>query len=152
MRCATTPPLIQCRSRRSIWRRSGRTQRRRYRLIRWSPLHWPRIRALPRGTPPSMMIDVERLEGRPDFTLMARYGYRPRVIGYNFPDFFSAFVGIRLPLWASRKQHRMADAARADYAAAGAERRGTELQLSRDVTETAARVAAAEQSTVPMVD
>jgi len=98
------------------------------------------------------MIDVERLEGRPDFTLMARYGYRPRVIGYNFPDFFSAFVGIRLPLWASRKQHRLADAARADYAAAGAELRETELQLSRDVTETAARVAAAQQRLVLLVD
>jgi len=98
------------------------------------------------------MIQVERLEGRPDFTFMLRYGYRPRVLGFNFPDFFSAFVGIRLPLWASRKQHRLADAARADYVAAGAELRETELQLSQDVTETAARVAAAQQRLVLLVD
>ena len=98
------------------------------------------------------MIQVERLEGRPDFTFMLRYGYRPRVLGFNFPDFFSAFVGIRLPLWASRKQHRLADAARADYVAAGAELRETELQLSQEVTETAARVAAAQQRLVLLVD
>jgi len=98
------------------------------------------------------MIQVERLEGRPDFTFMLRYGYRPRVLGFNFPDFFSAFVGIRLPLWASRKQHRLADAARADYVAAGAELRETELQLSQEVTETAARVAAAQQRLVLPVD
>ncbi len=98
------------------------------------------------------MIQVERLEGRPALTFMLRYGYRPRVLGFNFPDFFSAFVGIRLPLWASRKQHRLADAARADYVAAGAELRETELQLSQDVTETAARVAAAQQRLVLLVD
>jgi outer membrane protein TolC len=100
----------------------------------------------------TQMIQVERLEGRPDFTLMLRYGYRPRVFGENLPDFFSAFVGIRLPLWASRKQHRLADAARADYVAAGAELRDAELQLSRDVTETAARVAAAQQRLFLLVD
>ena len=97
-------------------------------------------------------IQIERLEGRPDFTLMARYAYRPRVLGFNFPDFFSAFVGIRIPLWASRKQHRLADAARADYVAAGAELRAAELQLGRDVTETAARVTAAQQRLVLLVD
>ena len=97
-------------------------------------------------------IQIERLEGRPDFTLMARYAYRPRVLGFNFPDFFSAFVGIRIPLWASRKQHRLADAARADYVAASAELRAAELQLGRDVTETAARVTAAQQRLVLLVD
>jgi outer membrane protein TolC len=98
------------------------------------------------------MIQVERLEGRPDFTLMLRYGYRPPAFNFKFPDFFSAFVGVRLPLWAGRKQHRLADAARADYVAAGAELRDTELQLSRDVTEAAARVAAAQQRLVLLVD
>src|SRR5437870_7597407 len=42
-------------------------------------------------------IRVERLGARPDFTLTLRYGYRPRAFNYNFPDFFSAFVGMRLP-------------------------------------------------------
>ena len=98
------------------------------------------------------MIQVERLDGRPDFTLMLRYGYRPPAFNFKFPDFFSAFVGFRLPLWASRKQHRLADAARADYVAAGAELRETELQLSQDVSETAARVDAAQQRLLLLVD
>src|SRR6266478_2326071 len=59
-------------------------------------------------------IQVERLGARPDFTLTARYGYRPVSFGFTFPDFFSAFVGLRLPIWAWRKQNRLADAARAD--------------------------------------
>src|SRR5437762_16727 len=59
-------------------------------------------------------IQVERLGARPDFTLSARYGYRPVSFGFDFPDFFSAFVGVRLPIWAWRKQNRLADAARAD--------------------------------------
>src|SRR5881397_3285437 len=43
-------------------------------------------------------IQVERLGARPDFTLSARYGYRPPFAGtFKFPDFFSAFVGLRLP-------------------------------------------------------
>src|SRR5207245_8128880 len=57
-------------------------------------------------------IQVERLGARPDFTLSARYGYRPVSFGFNFPDFFSAFVGLRLPIWSWRKQHRLAHAAR----------------------------------------
>src|SRR6266511_4307183 len=36
-------------------------------------------------------IQVERLGARPDFTLSARYGYRPVAFRFNFPDFFSAF-------------------------------------------------------------
>src|SRR5438128_5729742 len=40
-------------------------------------------------------IPVERLGARPDFTLTLRYGYRPRAFNFNFPDFFSAFVGLR---------------------------------------------------------
>jgi len=97
-------------------------------------------------------IRVERLGARPDFTLSTRYGYRPVVSGSNLPDFFSAFVGLRLPIWAWRKQNRLADAARADSTAAAAEFRDTELQLSREVTETAARVQAGEQRLVLLVD
>src|SRR5881392_1061046 len=68
-------------------------------------------------------IQVERLGARPDFTLTLRYGYRPRAFNVNFPDFFSAFVGLRLPVWAWRKQNRLADAARADSTGAAAELR-----------------------------
>jgi outer membrane protein TolC len=97
-------------------------------------------------------IQVERLAARPDFTLTLRYGYRPRAFNLNFPDFFSAFVGLRLPVWAWRKQNRLADAARADYVAAGAELRDTELQLSREVAEGAARVQASQQRLALLVD
>ncbi len=61
-------------------------------------------------------IRVEQLGARPDFNITTRYGARP--LG---SDFFSAFVGIRVPLWAGRKQGRLADAARADADAARAE-------------------------------
>lgn len=97
-------------------------------------------------------IQVERLGARPDFTLMLRYGYRPRVFNTNLPDFFSAFIGLRLPIWAGRKQNRLADAARADSTGAAAGLRDAELQLSRDVSETAARVQAAQQRLALLVD
>ncbi|HYS61818.1 MAG TPA: TolC family protein, partial [Gemmatimonadales bacterium] len=97
-------------------------------------------------------IQVERLGARPDFTLSARYGYRPVSFGFNFPDFFSAFVGVRLPIWAWRKQNRLADAARADSTGAAAGLRDAELQLSREVTEAAARVQASQQRLALLVD
>src|SRR5260221_330832 len=97
-------------------------------------------------------IQVERLGARPDFTLTLRYGYRPRAFNFNFPDFFSAFVGLRLPVWAWRKQNRLAEAARADSSGAAASLRDAELQLSREVTETAARVQASQQRLALLVD
>src|SRR5438309_2157093 len=98
-------------------------------------------------------IRVERLGARPDFTLTARYGYRPPFAGrFKFPDFFSAFLGLRVPIWAWRKQNRLADAARADSTGAAAGLRDAELQLSREVTEVAARVQAAQQRLVLLVD
>jgi outer membrane protein, heavy metal efflux system len=98
-------------------------------------------------------IQVERLGARPDFTLSVRYGYRPPFQGqFKFPDFFSAFVGLRLPVWAWRKQNRLADAARADSMGAAAELRDAELQLSREVTEAAARVQAAQLRLALVVD
>src|SRR5256886_16320939 len=97
-------------------------------------------------------IQVERLGARPDFTLSARYGYRPVAFGFNSPDFFSAFVGLRLPIWAWRKQNRLADAARADSTGAAAGLRDAELQLSREVTEAAARVQASQQRLALLVD
>jgi outer membrane protein TolC len=97
-------------------------------------------------------IQVERLGARPDFTLSVRYGYRPRVLGVNFPDFFSAFVGLRLPIWAWRKQNRLADAARADSVGAAAGLRDEEVQLRREVTEAVARVQASGQRLALLVD
>src|SRR5438094_4103618 len=97
-------------------------------------------------------IQVERLGARPDFTLSARYGYRPVAFGFNFPDFFSAFVGVRLPIWAGRKQNRVADPARADSTGAAAGLRDAELQLSREVAEAAARVQASQQRLALLVD
>src|SRR5258708_2623443 len=97
-------------------------------------------------------IQVERLGARPDFTLTVRYGYRPVAFGFNFPDFFSASVGLRLPIWAWRKQNRLADAARADSTGAAAGLRDSELQLGREVTEAAARVQASQQRLALLVD
>src|SRR6266576_1477802 len=97
-------------------------------------------------------IQVERLGARPDFTLALRYGYRPRAFNFKFPDFFSAFIGLRLPVWAWRKQNRLADAARADSTGAAAGLRDAELQLSREVTEAAARVQASRQRLALLVD
>ncbi len=92
------------------------------------------------------MIAVERLSARPDLTFTLRYGHRPTLnSGFNPPDFFSAFLGLRIPLWAGRKQHRLADAARADSAAAAAALRDAELSLARDVAELAARAGAARE-------
>src|SRR2546428_491667 len=91
-------------------------------------------------------IQVERLGARPDFTLTARYGYRPPFLGqFPFPGFFSAFVGLRLPIWAWRKQSRLAETARADSTGPTPELRDAQLQLSREVTEAAARVQASQQ-------
>ncbi len=61
---------------------------------------------------------AEALTARPDFELSTRYGARP--LG---SDFFSAFVGIRIPLRAGRNQRQLAQAARLD---ADAARRGLE--------------------------
>jgi len=94
----------------------------------------------------TQLIRVERLGARPDFTLTARYGYRPPFVGlYRWPAFFSAFLGLRLPVWAWRKQNRLADAARADSVAAAADLHNTALALSREVTEAVARVQASQQ-------
>jgi len=61
-------------------------------------------------------------------------------------------VGVRLPIWAWRKQNRLADAARADSTGAAAGLREAELQLSREVTEVAARVQASQRRLALLVD
>jgi cobalt-zinc-cadmium efflux system outer membrane protein len=81
-------------------------------------------------------IRVEQLGARPDFSITTRYGARP--LG---ADFFSAFVGIRVPLWAGRKQGRLADAARADADAARAELAEETVALEAELEAAQAAVA-----------
>jgi len=84
-------------------------------------------------------VRVEQLAGRPDFSITTRYGARPLD-----SDFFSAFVGIRLPLWAGRKQHRLADAARADADAARAALAEERAALDADLTTALAGITSGE--------
>jgi len=82
---------------------------------------------------------VEQLGARPDFTVMTRYGARPIAA-----DFFSTFIGIRVPLWAGRKQHRLADAARADAEAARAALQEEAAALDAELQGARARVSAGQ--------
>ena len=83
---------------------------------------------------------AEQLGGRPDFSITTRYGARPLD-----SDFFSAFVGIRLPLWAGRKQHRLADAARADADAARAALAEEQASLNADLSTALAGITSGER-------
>jgi cobalt-zinc-cadmium efflux system outer membrane protein len=85
-------------------------------------------------------VRVEQLGARPDFTITTRYGARP--LG---DDFFSAFVGVRVPLWAGRKQSRLAEAARGEAEAARAALNDETASLAADLESTLARVAAGER-------
>ncbi len=96
---------------------------------------WDSLPAHPRLTARRAAVEaadrtaqVEQLAARPDFSITTRYGARP--LG---ADFFSAFLGIRLPLWGGRK---LAGAARADADAARAE-------LAEETVELAAELEAA---------
>jgi cobalt-zinc-cadmium efflux system outer membrane protein len=84
-------------------------------------------------------IRVEQLGARPDFSITTRYGARPLD-----SDFFSAFIGVRLPLWAGRKQHRLADAARADADAARAALAEERAALDADLGITLAGITSGE--------
>ncbi len=84
-------------------------------------------------------VRVEQLGARPDFNITTRYGARP--LG---SDFFSAFVGIRVALWAGRKQNRLADAARADADAARAELAEEAVALEAELEAARAAVASGE--------
>jgi cobalt-zinc-cadmium efflux system outer membrane protein len=84
-------------------------------------------------------VRVEQLSSRPDFSITTRYGARPLD-----SDFFSAFLGIRLPLWAGRKQHRMADAARADADAARAALAAEQASLNADLSAALAGITSGE--------
>jgi outer membrane protein TolC len=84
-------------------------------------------------------VRVEQLGARPDFNITTRYGARP--LG---ADFFSAFVGIRVPLWAGRKQNRLADAARADAEAARAQLAEETVGLQAELEAARAGVGSGE--------
>jgi outer membrane protein TolC len=81
-------------------------------------------------------VRVEQLGGRPDFSITTRYGARP--LG---SDFFSAFLGIRVPLWGGRK---LADAARADADVARAALADEAAMLDADVQSAWAGLASGE--------
>ena len=83
---------------------------------------------------------AEALMARPDFMVMTRYGARP--LG---PDFFSASVGIRLPLWAGRKQRKLAEAARADTDEAREAVAEARAELAAEVETIAVEVRRGEQ-------
>jgi outer membrane protein TolC len=97
-------------------------------------------------------IRLERLGALPDFSFAVRYGYRGTVGGVPLPDFLSAFVGVRLPIWAGRKQYRLADAARADSAGAESALREEEARLTQEVSEIAARATAAQRRLALLLD
>jgi cobalt-zinc-cadmium efflux system outer membrane protein len=101
-------------------------------------LHHPRL-ASRRATVEAseLAARVERLGARPDFTVSTRYGARP--LG---ADFFSAFVGVRVPLFARRKQLRLADAAQAEADAAQAGLEEERATLASELRRVIAQVRA----------
>ena len=82
-------------------------------------------------------VRAESASGKPDFQVSARYGARP--LG---SDFFSAFVGIRLPLWAGRKQRRLIEAATIDVEVARQELEEDQADLRADLDRTLAEARA----------
>jgi outer membrane protein TolC len=108
----------------------------------------PRIAArLARIEAAERQARVEQLGARPDFTIMTRYGARP--LG---SDFFSALVGVRLPLWAGRKQHRLAEAARIEADAARAEADEERAALAAELRSAQADVAAGARRLALLTD
>ena len=80
---------------------------------------------------------AEAFGARPDFEIMARYGARTIAA-----DFFSTSVGLRVPLWAGRKQRQLADAARQDANAERAALTEQRAQLTAEFEATLAEAAA----------
>lgn len=93
------------------------------------------------------MVAAERLGGRPEFTVTARYGARP--LG---ADFASAFVGVRIPLWSGRKQKELINSAAADADAARADVAESEAALRSEIDQMMAVAAAGHQRLVILVD
>lgn len=97
-------------------------------------------------------VRTERLAARPDVTFTLGYEYNGSVVGADIPNAVSAAIGLRLPIWAGRKQHRLADAARADSGVATAALHAAELEITRDVTQAAAQVVTGEQRLQLLMD
>jgi outer membrane protein TolC len=104
---------------------------------------WDSLPAHPRLTARRAAVEaaertarVEQLAARPEFNITTRYGARP--LG---ADFFSAFLGIRLPLWGGRK---LAGAARADADAARAELAEESVALGAELETAHAAIANGE--------
>lgn len=93
------------------------------------------------------MVQAERLGGRPEFTVTARYGARS--LG---ADFASAFVGVRIPLWSGRKQQQLIAAATADADAARADVAEAEAALRSEIEQMTAVAAAGHERLVILVD
>ena len=70
-----------------------------------------------------------------EITIMTRYGARPIA-----SDFFSAFIGVRIPLYAGRKQLRLADAARAEVEAARAGLADEQAALAEEIRTVRAQI------------
>ena len=90
---------------------------------------------------------AEALSARPDFEVSTRYGARP--LG---ADFFSAFVGVRIPLWAGRKQRLTAEAANLDATAAEQRLNEERSMLSAELERTLAAARAGADRLHILVD
>ena len=90
---------------------------------------------------------TERLLARPDFAVMARYGARP--LG---ADFASLAVGVRLPIWAGRKQLTSARAAGLDADAARASLEQERATLTAELHTMTAKVKAGESRLTLLVN
>ncbi len=82
---------------------------------------------------------TERLQARPDIEVMARYGARP--LGADFASFA---VGIRLPIWAGRKQITSAKAADLEAEAARASLEQERASLTKELRTIRAKLRAGE--------
>ncbi|MES1259230.1 MAG: TolC family protein [Gemmatimonadota bacterium] len=100
-----------------------------------------------RATAATEMVEAERLGGRPEFTITARYGARP--LG---ADFASAFVGVRIPLWSGRKQKELINSAAAEADAARADVAESEAALRSEIEQMTAVAAAGHERLVLLVD
>lgn len=80
---------------------------------------------------------IAALQGRPDFVFTPRYGARP--LG---ADFFSAFLGVRVPIWAGRKQRLLTEAAGLEAEAARSRLDEERAALAADLDRTGAEARA----------
>ncbi|MGQ0703241.1 MAG: TolC family protein [Gemmatimonadales bacterium] len=76
---------------------------------------------------------AEELGARPDVMVMVRYGMRPIA-----SDFFTAGLGVRVPLWAGRKQKQLAAAMREEARAEQAALAEGRVRLFAEFAEAAA--------------